>query len=322
MDKFIIFPVDKIEKGSNVVIYAAGDVGKLMLKQIEVLEYCHVVCFADANAEIKSVGRYKCVLPQEIPNLEFDYILVAKRQASAVEAIKRMLMETLCIGREKIALLEDKYCLEGYEEKKATPADVNWKLYYQEAERSAGTQYENILKPYLDKYIKDRDITIMDFACGEGRIVNQIRDKYKCIVCCDLPKGPLETCRERFKELSNILYVPSTEKGIELAPDKCHALYSWDAMVHFDYDMLKFYLQEFYRILKKDGIAIIHHSNLKNIAGVHCEENWLNNSGNRSNVSKEDVCNLAVSTGFEVLEQNCINWGVKDMDCVSVLRKR
>lgn len=88
--------------------------------------------------------------------------------------------------------------------------------YIIEAERSAGTQYEKILRPYLEKYIKDYDITIMDFACGEGRIVNQIRDKYKNIVCCDLPKGPLEVCRDRFKGLSNILYVPSTEKGIEL----------------------------------------------------------------------------------------------------------
>lgn len=134
MDKFIIFPADKIEKGSNVVIYAAGDVGRLMLKQIEIVGYCNVVCFADADAQIKSIGNYKCVVPQEIPNLEFDYILVAKRQSSAVAAIHRMLTESLSIDKEKIILLEDKYCLEGYEEKKATPADVNWKLYYRSGE--------------------------------------------------------------------------------------------------------------------------------------------------------------------------------------------
>lgn len=89
-----------------------------MLKQIEILNYCNVVCFADANAEIKSVGKYKCILPEEIPEQKFDYILLAKRQASAVKAIKKMLTESLGIEEEKIVLLEDKYCIDGYEEKK------------------------------------------------------------------------------------------------------------------------------------------------------------------------------------------------------------
>ena len=321
MNKFIVFPVDQIEKGSSIIIYAAGDVGKFMLKQIEILNYCNVVCFADANAEIKSVGKYKCILPEEIPEQKFDYILLAKRQASAVKAIKKMLTESLGIEEEKIVLLEDKYCIDGYEEKKATPADVNWKLYYQEAERSAKTQYEMFLKPYFEKYIKDFNLTVMDFACGEGRIVNQIRDRYQRIICCDLPKEPLEVCKERFKDSLNIQYAPSTEKGIEFMSEECNAVYSWDAMVHFDYSMLKFYLQEIYRVLKKDGIAIIHHSNLKNISDAHCEENWLNNSGNRSNVSKEEVYRLADEAGFAVLEQKCIDWGVKDMDCITVLKK-
>lgn len=322
MNKFIVFPVDKIEKGSNVIIYAAGDVGHFMLQQAEILGYCNIICFSDANEKIKSVGKYKCILPQEIPDYEFDYILVAKRQASAMEAIKRMLIQSLGVPEEKVVLLEDKYCMDGYEEKKATPADVNWKIYYQEAEKSACTQYENILKPYFEKYIKDNEIIIMDFACGEGRIVNQIKDKYQQIICCDLPDGPLEACKKRFKNFSHISYVPSTEKGIECEADKCHAVYSWDAMVHFDFNMLKFYLCEIFRILKKDGIAIVHHSNLKNCKEVHCEENWLNNSSNRSNVSKEEVCDLAVDMGFTVLEQNCISWGgVKDMDCISVFKK-
>lgn len=322
MLKFVLLPIDQFEKDKKIILYAAGDVGKLLLRQIRTLNYGKLVCFADANAEqIKEVEGYPCIEPDQIINYIFDYIIIAKRQKNTVKAIYDFLLR-LAIPKEKIILLGDQYELDGWDVKEEiTPSDVNWKFYYKEAEEDARLQYETYLRPLFDKYITSSNICLMDFGCGEGRIVEQIKDMIQQIICCDLPNGPIEVCRKRFKEDSNITYAYSTKDGIQLENETCNAVYSWDAMVHFGYKFMDFYLQDLYRVLKPDGIAILHHSNLKNAKSVRCKEEWMDNTGSRSNFSKEEFVELAKKSGFQVIEQKIINWSEKDIDCISVVKK-
>lgn len=225
MDKFVILPIDKIEKGSDIIIYAAGDVGKMLLKQIEILDYCHVVCFADLKAEqICSVGEYTCVLPEKVTDYSFDKIVIAKSLWDANLSIKSYLLR-LGVQEEKIVLLEGKYFLEGYTEKTVTPSDTAWGIYYKNAEGAAKDQYNCFLKELFEQY-SDQSFRVMDFGCGEGRIVNLILSLYNRIICCDIPDGPLEVCKKRFADCSNVEYVYSTNEGIQLTDAECNMVYS------------------------------------------------------------------------------------------------
>lgn len=320
MNKFVLLPVDKIEKGSSIIIYAAGDVGKMLLKQIEILKYCKVVCFADLKADqIGSIEKYACVLPEKVPEYFFDKIVIAKSLWDANLSIKSYLLR-LGVPEEKIVLLEGRYFIEGYTEKTVTPADTSWGTYYKNAEGAAREQYSTFMKELFEKY-SAKNFSVMDFGCGEGRIVNLILSSYNRIICCDIPDGPLEVCKKRFATCKNVEYVCSTEEGIQMTDSECDMVYSWDAMVHFDYDMMAFYIPEIYRVLKKDGIAIIHHSNLKNASDVTCTSNWVHNFASRSAFSKEEFEKLAVSAGFELIEQRETEWSKKKIDCISIVRK-
>lgn len=322
MRNFVLFPFDKVKKGSNIIIYAAGDVGKLYLKQIEATNYCNIICFVDADADnIKMVGEYNCITIDKLQAESADYFLIAKRVKSSIASIYQSLIDYK-IEKEKIICIESKYIIDYYEDKKIIPENANWKAYYTEAEKDAASQYAAYLHPLFQTYLPDSlESSAMDFACGEGRMTNLARESFKKITCCDIEGNALEYCKKRFINDGNILFAASLADGIAEKAGSYQAIYSWDAMVHFAYDSVDFYLGEFYRLLQKGGIAIIRHSNLKNSSCKDIKEEWTENPGWRSNFSKEDMLKLALKREFEVLEQKVINWELEDMDCITILRK-
>jgi hypothetical protein len=72
-------------------------------------------------------------------------------------------------------------------------------------------------------------------------------------------------------------------------------LYSGDAMVHFNCSELEEYFIEFKRVLKTDGLALIHHSNYAALSSV--ARPWVENPGSRAYVSAEDVRRIAEKYG-------------------------
>ena len=77
-------------------------------------------------------------------------------------------------------------------------------------------------------------------------------------------------------------------------------------------------------MIQNGGFAFIHHSNLGS-PEVHTEkdkdEYWQANPGDRALVSKEDVAYIAKKQGFSVVEQKVIDWGIKKLDCITILSK-
>jgi len=66
----------------------------------------------------------------------------------------------------------------------------------------------------------------------------------------------------------------------------------------------------------------MHHSNLATLADqMRVLDLWSLNVGGRSNVSRNDIAFIAKHHRFEVISQTVMDWGVRDMDCISVLRK-
>lgn len=320
MNKYMLFPFDKIEKDSNIIIYGAGEIGRCLKEQIDITNFCNIICFLDKDSSnIKKVDRYECVEPIEYKKYKFDYILIGSNKYR--DEIYNFLIK-LGVEKEKIILLENKYDLVNIK-KMITPETAEWDKYYKEAEGMANGQFENIIKPFIDKFsLFNSTSVVLDFACGRGRIANIIKDKCRNLICYDISKEAINYCKERFSEYKNIKYIIGKENKINLEDNCIDFIYSWDAMVHFNYRNIDIYLHEFFRVLKPGGYVFIHHSNLLNNKLItEKSETWFENIHCRSNVGKDDVRFIANKHGFDVICQETLDWGIEGLDCISILRK-
>ncbi len=69
-----IFPFSYVEEGSKVILYGAGQYGKLYWEQAK--EYCDIICFLDKAAKERFCHSVKVIEPQEIADLQYDKIVV------------------------------------------------------------------------------------------------------------------------------------------------------------------------------------------------------------------------------------------------------
>lgn len=87
MECHYIFPFHRVEKGSSVIIYGAGKVGKLIHSQVANIPYCNIVAWVDkdvCNRIVKPVDS--------INNLEFDVIVIAIADMNIVSNVKEELL--------------------------------------------------------------------------------------------------------------------------------------------------------------------------------------------------------------------------------------
>jgi hypothetical protein len=94
-------------------------------------------------------------------------------------------------------------------------------------------------------------------------------------------------------------------------------LYTFDAMVHFDLEIVISYIPEFARVLKPGAYAFVHHSNYTANPGGDFRQNphW------RNFMSAAIFKHIAVRSGFDVIRQETFNWGERDIDCITVLQR-
>lgn len=87
------FPIDKIEKSSNVIIYGNGLVGKQLVEWNNKFNYCNILAIIDKKAVDKQMYSNIPVIKvekMECLQTNFDYILIAsKKYESEIELILR-----------------------------------------------------------------------------------------------------------------------------------------------------------------------------------------------------------------------------------------
>ena len=98
-----IFPYDRIDKGSTVVLYCAGKVGQDYLLQIQYDDYCNVMCIVDQRYEsIQSFCGVEVVSPDWLMQTDgggYDYVVIATSYHT--DAVLRSLLSML-IPEKKI----------------------------------------------------------------------------------------------------------------------------------------------------------------------------------------------------------------------------
>ncbi len=161
--------------------------------------------------------------------------------------------------------------------------------------------------------------TVLEIACGKGRHTAQIASRCRLIYAADTSVDALAELAVRFKDHPNVR--PISVKGQSGLPDisdeTVTAVFSYDAMVHFEMLTMAAYFQEIARVLRSDGRALLHHSNF----GTNPEGKFTDNPGWRNFMTTDIVRHLASRTGLEVVSQRVFDWAAPGSDALTHLRK-
>lgn len=138
--------------------------------------------------------------------------------------------------------------------------------YYQNAEQEHWMKVfwgeDSLFVPLFQKLSLDYTLEI---ACGTGRHSSTFIDKVKRLYLLDSSQEAINIAKERFSNYNNVHYIYN-KSGFGISDDiikneSLTAVFSYDAMVHFEKESIKSYLADSYRVLKPGGYGLFHHSN-------------------------------------------------------------
>jgi len=97
-----LFPYEIIEKGSNIILYGAGDIGQSFYKQLENTKYCNVVLWVDRDFNRYENFNLPVASLDRIGNMEYDYIVIAICDEPIAQQVKDNLIH---IGLEESKII-------------------------------------------------------------------------------------------------------------------------------------------------------------------------------------------------------------------------
>ncbi len=100
-----VFPFEQVHRGSSIVLYAAGNVGRRYYSQIQKTEYCSVVAWVDKNWEKEEFRQMGIESPDVMVYRTFDYVVIAVENSEVVKQVRSYLLEK-GIADSKIIFME------------------------------------------------------------------------------------------------------------------------------------------------------------------------------------------------------------------------
>jgi GT2 family glycosyltransferase/CDP-glycerol glycerophosphotransferase (TagB/SpsB family)/glycosyltransferase involved in cell wall biosynthesis/ubiquinone/menaquinone biosynthesis C-methylase UbiE len=176
--------------------------------------------------------------------------------------------------------------------------------------------------PRINHFLPCNDI--LEIAPGYGRWTNILKDYCTNLFAVDISDKCVEYCKKRFETDSNIHLFQNDGKSLNMiSTNSVDFVFSYDSLVHAEIDVIESYIKEISRILRKDGIAFIHHSNRGEYHEVENNPEFKNHWRAKS-VTHKLVGELAQKYGLCCISQELINWSNKSewtIDCLSTICK-
>jgi SAM-dependent methyltransferase len=196
--------------------------------------------------------------------------------------------------------------------------EYNWKLKGEEWSSSWGSseaQWFGCLYPRLHSHLPAT--RILEIAPGFGRWTRFLLNYCDDYTGIDLSDECVKACQQTFSKVERARFFKNDGLSLGHADGQYDLVFSFDSLVHADIEVFDLYIPAILRLLKPDGMAFIHHSNLKDsgeTANIH----------NRSeNVTARYVKEVVELNGGSISTQEKINWGSKLLiDCLTTFGHR
>lgn len=293
----------------QVILYGAGKAGRrayhfLKARGIERIVYT----FCDQNhGLIKKIDECPVKSYEEVKNARIPFIITMGNVDNEREIIKKLSDD----GQRFYAGIID--WINHYFED-AVERDRNIIAYYHiDNAYYQNADSENNLNIFWDdtspfyRMFKQLNLeNVIELACGEGRHVQKYIEDAGHITLVDILDNNLSICKNRYKDIDKITYYCNNGYDLMNLENKSYsALFTYDAMVHFEMMDIYSYLKDIHRVLVPGGKALFHHSN----NGDDYQNNFFSRKHNRNFMSKEVFAYMSFKCGFDILEQQIIDWG-------------
>jgi SAM-dependent methyltransferase len=177
--------------------------------------------------------------------------------------------------------------------------------YFSTAEAEMDQRWSKLVWPFIG-HCDFRDC--LDLAAGHGRNTRKLLEIAGCrsVHVVDINQDNVDFCAARFRGEPRVTCIRNDGFTIpQVAPKSITMFYCFDAMVHFDSDVVRSYLAEIRRVLDPaTGRAFLHHSNYTGRPGgdFHDSLHW------RNFMSVELMAHYAAKEGLAVEKQLKIDW--------------
>jgi len=208
----------------------------------------------------------------------------------------------------------------------AKPVAADWahQGYYDEAEPAMLIQWEGLIWPL----ISGCDFrVVLDLAAGHGRNTQQLLAVAGRVIAVDVNATNVAFMRERFRGIApeRLRIVQNDGARLDMIADgELTFFYCFDAMVHFDSDIVRAYIREAARTLRPGGRGFVHYSNnTSNPTGSYREHR-----GWRNFMSRELFEHWLAKEGLAVIRSDylagvgaLVPKGTEDADCLTMFEK-
>lgn len=310
---------DKMD--AKIVLYGAGKRGRALYRFLKMLGEADIIYgFCDREWEkISAIDNKKIYSPMELKEDNIKYYITIADNVTKNDVIQKLGKEN-CIEFMELA---DHLHIDRVEFERDYCAFMhidNMDGYFEKAEKEEYLDVFWNLQSVFYKMFCRLDLTnVIELACGRGRHVPFYKEKAEVITLVDILQKNIDICKNRFYDVEKIKYYKNDGYDLsELGSNLYSALFSYDAMVHFELIDIYLYLQDIYRVLKPGGRAFLHHSNYS----IDPKAAFGSTPHGRSFMSKECFAYLAYRAGFNILEQETIDWdGTLELDCLTLIEK-
>jgi SAM-dependent methyltransferase len=104
---------------------------------------------------------------------------------------------------------------------------------------------------------------VLELGPGHGRWSQFLRHLADELILVDVAPRCIDSCRSRFSDATNMGYHVGDGKSLPMVADgTVDFAFSFDSLVHAEADVMEAYANELARVLKPDGVAFLHHSNM------------------------------------------------------------
>lgn len=308
-----------------VVLYGAGEAGRNILYILKELGITVPIYFCDSNAdkwnsEVNEVPVYSLDDVKNKLGYNVFFVISVADEIQQKNIFMNLKQEGFV---DRVYNSRDFYKGNTVEENRIICKIIHRKSkfadsYYDSAENSLDVFWGKS-SLFYEEFQKLDLLDVIELASGHGRHVTQYYDLAGNITLVDILKENIDFCKKRFGNCDKISYYVNNGYDLsELKSNTYTALFTYDAMVHFELMDIYRYLEETYRVLKKRGRGLFHHSNLHSDYKL----SYVNSPfGGRNYMSKEIFAYLAYRVGFQIIDQKVFDWGEKDLDCLTLVEK-
>ena len=179
----------------------------------------------------------------------------------------------------------------------------------------------------------------VEIGCGHGRWTQFLASIYGHVIAVDLAPRCVAVASARFEQDDSVTVEQCDGSSLRgVGDESVDLVFSFDSLVHADTMTMDAYVGECARVLRSDGVAFLHHSNLaacvpdrsrllqrrfvrRILASAGIAEpnvHWRDPT-----VDADVVARLARRHGLACVEQELLAWGTRRqlIDCISVLRR-